>query len=47
MSNPESNPGKHLTIIFDKHVTNVGGHYNHYAGIFIVYIVDLLHLWKW
>jgi hypothetical protein len=35
MSQAEPNPGKHQTIIFDRDVTNIGGHYNHHAGIFI------------
>jgi hypothetical protein len=35
LSQAEANPGKHQTVIFDRDVTNLNGHYNHHAGIFI------------
>ncbi|XP_062579709.1 uncharacterized protein LOC134241701 [Saccostrea cucullata] len=34
MSKPEYNTWRHQTVIFDKIITNIGGHYNHYTGIF-------------
>ncbi|XP_048751461.2 uncharacterized protein LOC125663200 [Ostrea edulis] len=34
LSKSETNPGHHQTIIFDYIVTNIGGNYNHYSGIF-------------
>ena len=34
MSNSETSVGRHQTFVFDHVVTNVGGNYNRYSGIF-------------